>query len=664
MSIIFINPGRACASFIALTLVPSYLFAEGLSTNNSQVFLDSDGDGQTDIYELEQGTDPHSNADGKRIYLEAEYPTNSRNFFGVTETSEPSYSGDGYLLSFSNTSANSFDGTSQDFASYDFSVPENGDYDVYFRVDHDKSGNNDSWFHRLDSGTWVTENGHSADQNKSFHWVAASSNPVTLSTGPTHTLEVANREDGLALDKIAIIPTGADGPTGIGSLAINMPRRSNYAVGGRIIASHYNSARGVSNGADGTNIEYFDQSDFVTFDNVDFTGVKTVVFEIAKGNTGGALEIRKGGITGTILATYHPGNTTGWTEYINWPVSITEATGVDTLTLVGTAGEGLCNIRALRLSADTTLKPSPPRIGLHPGDLNGSITDGIADYEREIGIKFDHILLFQGIYDLNFDKVSQHLDAGYNVVLNLEFFEREANLRKIVNGDYDTILDSFITQIVNDGRGDRITMRTLHEFNANWYNWSVFYAVEHVSETSVKQEIANLKAAWIYLVKKFRDPVSGIPDIKFQFNYNWNTLSGNIPTTFEDFYPGDDYVDMILVTCYNRSGTGVNPNAENWKQFFENFENPYRQITSFTDLPIGIAETSSSSYGGDKAQWFVDAWKTMAFEYPRVTEIDWFFENKDYPGEPNTRDWDLNTEHQRKAFKKGYHLFLRGRNSY
>lgn len=641
---------------------PKGFFRFASVVTNNPDFLDTDGDGQTDAYELANGTEPLTNVDGSRIYLEAEYPTTGQNYFTVTEAFEAGYSGDGHLVSFSNTTPGTYDGSSQDLASYDFSVSETGEYDVYFRVDHDQSGNNDSWFHRVDSGTWVTENGYAADGIPSFHWIASSTNPVSLTVGQIHTIEIANREDGLAMDKIAIFPTGSNAPTGAGSLAINMPNQPNYAAGSRIVASHYNSGGEVSSGASGTNIGFFDEGDSITFDNVDFTGIKTVVFEFTKGNTGGSgsLELRKGGVTGTLIATCSLGNTTGWSNYINWPVSITETTGVDSLTLVGASGEGIANIRSLHLSADFTPEIGEPVIGLHPGDLNGTITNGIAGYEDELGVNFDHILLFQSVYSLDFSVISGYLDDGYDVVLNLEFFEGEANLSNIVNGDYDAILDAFITEIDNDGRGNRISIRPLHEFNGNWYNWGVLYEVDKKGAT-MAQAITNFKAAWIYLIEKFKDPASGVPGLKFQLNYNFNTPSGYAPTTFEDFYPGDDYVDIVVVTCYNRSGTGSNPGSEPWKKFFENFENPYRQITSFTDLPIGIAETSSTSYNGNKEQWYIDAWTSMAFEYPRVKEINWFFENKDFASEPNTRDWDLNTEAQKATFKEGYDIFMNGR---
>lgn len=655
---IIVGDGSEVSGEIILDPSGREFFSYLSSPTNYPAVLDTDGDGETDAYEIAHGTEPLDNLKANEIFLEAEYPTTAQNYFLVVENLEDGYSGDGHLQSFGNTTPSSYDDTSSDLATYEFSVTESGNYNVFFRIDHDVSFNNDSWFHRLDNGSWSTENSLAANGKNSFHWVGGATNPVALTAGQTHILEIANREDGLAMDKIAILPVGVPAPQDFGNLAVNLPMKANYSVGQRIIATHHDESVGLS-GTSGKNTGYFDQGDYFTFNNVDFTDVKTIVLEYAKGNTGGQFELRQGGVNGIILATYNPGATLGWTSYVHRPLAITENTRIDSLTVVGVSGFGIGDFRSLRLSSDATPEIGPLEVGLHPGDLNGTITNGIYGYESTLGITFDHVLVFQGINDLDYSEISDYLDGGHDVVLNLEFIDSVANLEKIVDGNYDAQLDNFLAEIASDGRGDQISIRTLHEFNGNWYNWSVFYEVENTASTEV-DAIANFKAAWIYLADKFRDPVTGDPDIRFQLNYNYDSISGYPSVTFEDFYPGDSYVDLVVVTCYNRSALGLNPSNQPWKEFFENFENPYRQIISFTDLPIGIAETSSSSYGGDKAKWLTDAWNSMAFDYPRLQRVDWFLENKLFPGE-NLRDWDLNAADQIKAFADGYEVFRASR---
>jgi hypothetical protein len=40
-----------------------------------------------------------------------------------------------------------------------------------------------------------------------------------------------------------------------------------------------------------------------------------------------------------------------------------------------------------------------------------------------------------------------------------------------------------------------------------------------------------------------------------------------------------------------------------------------------TDKPIGVGETSCPSQGGDKAQWILDAFDTIANEFTHMTEV-------------------------------------------
>jgi hypothetical protein len=44
-----------------------------------------------------------------------------------------------------------------------------------------------------------------------------------------------------------------------------------------------------------------------------------------------------------------------------------------------------------------------------------------------------------------------------------------------------------------------------------------------------------------------------------------------------------------------------------------------------TDRPIGVGETSCPSKGGDKAQWILDAFDTIANEFTHMTEVSCYY---------------------------------------
>lgn len=269
------------------------------------------------------------------------------------------------------------------------------------------------------------------------------------------------------------------------------------------------------------------------------------------------------------------------------------------------------------------------KVGIYPGDKR------IQAFEVETNLQLDHVLLFQPVSKIDYSKVIPFLDAGYDVILNIEFFDNYANLKDIASGKYDTNLLHLAESIKRDGR--TIWLRPLHEFNGDWYNWGAFYGEG--------QDIKDFKAAWIHVVTFFRE--REVP-VKFQFNYNRRN-GKDMPNPFSDWWVGDEYVDMVVITSYNRAYTSEF--HQYWRTFSEEFSPAYEQVVKLTGKPIGIAEMSSTSYGGDKPKWIDDAFKDIAQKYPRVEQVTWFLYNR--PVGSTIWDWGINTQAERDAFSNG-----------
>lgn len=293
----------------------------------------------------------------------------------------------------------------------------------------------------------------------------------------------------------------------------------------------------------------------------------------------------------------------------------------------------------------TTSPPSPPanspvEVGIYPPS-----SKPITTYEQDLGLKLDSILQFQPVKALNYSQIIPLLNRGYDVILNIEFIDSFANLKSIAAGYYDHYLINLANAIKADGR--TIWLRPLHEFNGDWYNWGTLYP---------GNTIADFIPAWRHVVQLFRN--NSVP-VKFQLDYNSGNGKNN-PTPFSAFYPGDQYVDMVVITCYNRADTDqyIRP----WRTFAQNFQNPYNQVTALTSKPIGVAETSSTDYSGNKSQWILDTFHSIAYNYTRVQQVTWFLENKMVNG--YYRDWDLNTQQQKLAFVQGLDFLRSVRGSY
>jgi hypothetical protein len=280
-------------------------------------------------------------------------------------------------------------------------------------------------------------------------------------------------------------------------------------------------------------------------------------------------------------------------------------------------------------------------LGVYPGQSS------LAALENLVEKRFNHVLVFEEVKNLQYYKVQKYLDHGYDVILCITFTDDHANLKEIRDGRYDEQLRVLADKIVKDGR--TVWLRPLHEFNGNWDNWDVLYAGNSKND---------FIPAWRHVVDVFREKKS---PVKFQLNYNRingvnRKLGVTDPMPFSELYPGDEWVDMVVVSCYNRSGSDEFHTT--WMSYKEQFIEPYNQVIALTNKPIGVAEIGTTSYGGDKPQWIIDAFTSFKTTFTRVSMITWFLYNRDFNG--TILDWALNTPADVKAFKKGMSI-LQGR---
>jgi len=115
-------------------------------------------------------------------------------------------------------------------------------------------------------------------------------------------------------------------------------------------------------------------------------------------------------------------------------------------------------------------------------------------------------------------------------------------------------------------------------------------------------------------------------------------------------FPGENYVDMIVISNFNRCG--LSKWHTSWNSFEKGFSPIYRFIKTKTSVEIGVAEVSTTDIGGDKSKWFLET-----FDYISklgIKEVTWFLDNKEEDGK--NLPWALNTDDELKAFKQGRKL--------
>ena len=176
---------------------------------------------EIDKIAIQYDTDPAPTGTGQPafncttpLYFEAECPNTAFGAYPFLRYTKSGYSGSGYLYSKANTTVGA--SSSVDQATYKF-WSATATYAFHFRVDSNGSADDDSWFYRVDNGSWTTMNNIS--NATGWRWVQGTTQ-VNLTVGQ-HTLEIRNRENGLQIDKIAILDSAAQSPTGSGGAGMN-----------------------------------------------------------------------------------------------------------------------------------------------------------------------------------------------------------------------------------------------------------------------------------------------------------------------------------------------------------------------------------------------------------------------------------------------------------
>jgi len=189
----------------------------GTSSRSATVTVSATGVPSQTVTVTQAGTGGGSTS----VWLEAE--CGSLGSLWTTPTDASASEGRYLTIQAGNNSTANAPTNSAGYANFSFNVSQSGTYQVFARV-LCPTGNDDSWWVRMDGGTWVNWNNIAAT---SWSWVQFP-NTFSLSAG-SHTLTFAYREDGAQLDKLNIT-TSTTAPTGTGSAAENLCSATSLSV--------------------------------------------------------------------------------------------------------------------------------------------------------------------------------------------------------------------------------------------------------------------------------------------------------------------------------------------------------------------------------------------------------------------------------------------------
>ncbi len=191
----------------------------------------------------------------------------------------------------------------------------------------------------------------------------------------------------------------------------------------------------------------------------------------------------------------------------------------------------------------------------------------------------------------------------------------------ILNGNFDT----YFTQFAKDAKtyGAPVILIPFSEMNGDWFPWSITQ-----NGNSAQKHID----AW----RKIRGFFNDVPNVKFGWAPNHEAVPNTTVNKFENFYPGDAYVDYVGLDGFNFGSP--------WMTFDQVFGSAINRIKVYKK-PVFIFSFASAP-GTQKSAWVTDALTTQIPKYPEIKGWVWFNESKE-------RDWRVESDaNSINAFKQ------------
>jgi hypothetical protein len=224
------------------------------------------------------------------------------------------------------------------------------------------------------------------------------------------------------------------------------------------------------------------------------------------------------------------------------------------------------------------------------------------------------------------NEVSALLSNGYTPIITWEpmfqGYDRldpvQPRLNNIINGDYNAYIDAFADKCKS--YNDTIIIRFMHEFEGDWYSWSLTYN---------GQDPNRYKQAYQTVVNRFK--ARGATKVKWMWCVNGDYAPYRAYNWVVPAYPGDAYVDIIATDIYN----GMWPiSLPWWCSFRYRATESYYYLTKYIpQKPLIICEVGcrerhpeESTSVQNKAAWWGVMDKELQADFKNVRGLVFFSE--------------------------------------
>jgi hypothetical protein len=201
---------------------------------------------------------------------------------------------------------------------------------------------------------------------------------------------------------------------------------------------------------------------------------------------------------------------------------------------------------------------------------------------------------------------------------------KSPRLDEINSGSQDALIKARADAVRDFG--SPVFIRWAWEMNGNWSAWSgtnndsygrhdgaakYIRAWRRIHDIFEREGATNV--SWVWAPNG-----ESIPDVY------WNRVSA--------FYPGDRYVDWVGLSAYN---FGTTRYWSHWSSFAEIVRPIYRAYSA--RKPIMVAETASTTNGGNQSRWISAVLTALRAQYPRIKAVVWFEHPPEWSVRSSTR---------------------------
>jgi beta-mannanase len=190
-------------------------------------------------------------------------------------------------------------------------------------------------------------------------------------------------------------------------------------------------------------------------------------------------------------------------------------------------------------------------------------------------------------------------------------------LADIANGTYDTYIRQWAKAAAKFAKP--FYLRFAHEMNDPYrYPWG-----------PQNNSSADFIAAWKHVKSLFVSEGAN--------NAIWIWSPHPAYGQFNEFYPGNDMVDMVGIGALNYGNVAT---WSQWWSFDDIFGKHYAELDVF-QKPMLISEFGSLKTGGDRADWFADALLSIKNKYPSVKALVFYHNHDDHTTTQQSIDWSI-----------------------